>query len=69
MNKLTEKGTLLVASFVLGIVTMLVMFGCSSTSVMSCENLLAEEKQDCLERVRNQDNARRFQMETNGNMR
>jgi hypothetical protein len=69
MNKLTEKGTLLVVSFVLGTITMLVMFGCSSTSVMSCENLLAEEKQDCLERARNQDNARRFQMETNGTMR
>jgi hypothetical protein len=54
---------------VLGIVALLVLFSCSSISSMSCDNLLAEEKDRCLEEVKNRDNNIRYQMESRGSLR
>lgn len=69
MTNLTEEGVLALISGVVGIVALLMLFGCSSSSIMSCDNLLGEEKEACIERIKNRDNNFRYQVETMGSMR
>ncbi len=69
LTNLTDEGVLVLISGVLGFIALLVLFGCSSNSTMSCEPLLGKERDDCLERIKNNDAAVRYQMETNGTIR
>jgi hypothetical protein len=69
LTSLTDEGVLVLISGVLGFIALLVLFGCSSTSSMACDPLLGREKDDCLERIKNNDAAIRYQMETSGNVR
>lgn len=70
LSNLTEEGILTLFAGVLGIITLLILFGCASgDSIMTCDNLLAEEKDACLEEIRIRNDNMRYQMETRGTMR
>ena len=69
MINLPDEGILTLVSGILGLLALLVMFGCSTGSQMYCDSLLAEEKDRCLEDVRNRNNNVRYQMETGGSLK
>lgn len=70
LTNLPEEGVLSLVAGVLGLIALLVMFGCAAGgSSMSCDSLLADEKDACLEEVRIRDSNIRYQMETSGSVR
>lgn len=68
LSNLPEEGVLTLIAGVLGFIALLMMFGCSTGSYMSCDNLLGEEKDACLQDVKTRDDNFRYQTETRGTM-
>ena len=69
MSNLPEEGLLTLVSGVLGFIALLMMFSCTTgTSSMSCDNLLAEERDSCLQEIKQRNENFRYQMETRGTM-
>jgi hypothetical protein len=66
LSNLSKEGILTLVSGVLGFIVLLIMFSCSSGSVMSCDNLLGEEKDTCLQDVKTRNDNFRYQMESRG---
>lgn len=68
LTNLSEEGIVALISGVVGILALLALFSCTSGSIMSCDELLGEERDVCLEQAKNRDNNVRYQMEA-GNQR
>jgi hypothetical protein len=66
LKGLTEEGVIMLICIVLGVLSLLMLFGCANNSRMSCDNLLGEEKDGCLQSITDSNNALRYRDEIEG---